>query len=83
MLIIFAEPGVWKNTDPRDLCSYGYYEIVILRPGPGDGKLTTGFGDINTKHDWLILTSFEDHRVIHADDKWDDAWWWVLAPERK
>jgi len=81
MLTLKDHEGVWKNSDPRDLCSYGYYSIVIVRPGPDDGKIVAGFGDIDTKHDWMILTSFPDHRVIHADDKWDFAWWWTLAPQ--
>lgn len=83
MLVIFAEPGVWKNTDPRDHCTYGLYSIVILRPSLTGQLARTGIGDIDTKHDWKILTDFDDHRVIHADDTWDPSWWWVLATEGK
>jgi hypothetical protein len=80
MSVLFAEPGVWKNTDPRDEYSYGMSAIVIVRPTLTGQLSRTGVGDIETVHNWKILTSFEDYRIIDASDKWDSTWWWVLAP---
>ena len=79
-LILRSTDGTWRNTDPRDHCSYGHYEIVIVRPGPDTGKMVAGLARIDTKHNWDIWTSFPDHSRI--TNKWDEGWWWVLAPER-
>jgi hypothetical protein len=67
----------WKNTDPRkDINKRA--DIVILRPGlSGFRSRTAGIGNVDTKTDWSIVTSFEDHRLINADDKWDSSWMWV------
>lgn len=29
---------------------------------------------------WCIFTTFEGHRVISADDNWDETWQWIWAP---
>jgi hypothetical protein len=76
----------WSKIDPRDVFSYNHdIHIVIIRPalsGKGlSGKRFTGFGEINTKHVYSIFTTFEDHRLIDADEKWDDTWQWILAPQ--
>ena len=71
----------WSKTDPRDIFSYNHdIHIVIIRPALS-GKRIAGFGEINTKHVYCIFTTFEDHKLIDADEKWDDTWQWILAPQ--
>ena len=73
----------WKNTDPRDTHSYNSQVlIVILRMAPTGIFYEAGTGVVDTKHDWYIITSFEDHGLIKADEKWDQDWIWIEQPER-
>lgn len=38
-------------------------------------------GYVETKNGYSVLTSFEDHPVIGENDKWDELWLWIRAPE--
>jgi len=65
----------WKNTDPRE---EGRSDIIILRPSlSGFNSKIVGLGFVDVKTGWSILTSFEDHKLIGADDKWDNTWTWI------
>jgi hypothetical protein len=70
----------WKNTDPRDEI-YKRATIVIVRPNL-NGAPETGIGFVETKNGYSILTSFENHGLVDEGEKWDEAWWWILAPEK-
>jgi hypothetical protein len=73
---------IWKKDDPR--YSIGKRAtIVILRPNVNDGGWEPGIGYVDTKNDWVILTSFEGRGVLTADDSWDQDWAWTWAPEPK
>ena len=65
----------WSNEDPR-ISIYKSAKIVIVRPG-GFG---TSLADVETKHGYWILTSYEDHPVIDAAEEWDQDWVWIFAP---
>lgn len=70
----------WSNADPRDTI-YKRANIIILRPNTqGQFGNEVGEGWVETKEGYHIHTTFEDHRHISADDKWDPIWWWVRGP---
>jgi hypothetical protein len=72
----------WSNADPRDTI-YKRANIIILRPNTqGQFGNEVGEGWVETKEGYHIHTTFEDHRNISADDKWDPIWWWVMGPAK-
>jgi len=71
----------WKNTDPRDEI-YKRATIVIVRPSL-NGAPETGIGHVETKNGYSVLTDFEIHSMVSEDEKWDEAWWWIRAPEKE
>ena len=70
---------IWRNTDPRDHFSYvRTRNIVILRPSSvGHDVKEAGTGQVTTKEMWDICTSFDNHRLINADEAWDPTWVWI------
>lgn len=69
---------MWKATDPRiDINKRA--SIVILRPTLIGGWVA-GTAFVDTKEGYSIRTSFEDHRVIGADENWDLDWRWAFQP---
>jgi hypothetical protein len=72
---------MWKNTDPREHINKRG-QIVILRPGlHGYHTMRAGLGLVDTKEQYIILTDFEDHHLINADQSWDPSWLWAFGPE--
>lgn len=70
----------WSYEDPRVvLMGRKRARIVIVRPSP-DGGPAAGCGFCEMNHGWLISTPFENHETIGAEDDWDPAWCWTLAP---
>ncbi len=72
----------WKNTDPRfDFNKRG--RVVMVYPGP-DGLLAA-VARVETKHSWSVFVIGEPSagriEFLGPDDDWDDAWWWIAAPE--
>lgn len=65
----------WKNTDPR-LSLNNDASIVIVRPA----KFGAGLGQIKIEHDWSIILNYEDHKLIDADEEWNQDWWWIFGP---
>lgn len=71
----------WRNTDPRDSIDKRA-RIIIVRPNTqGNFGEEIGQGWVDTKEGWYIHTTFEDHKDLHADDKWDPIWRWVFWPD--
>jgi hypothetical protein len=70
----------WKNTDPRyDINKRA--KIIILRPSEfGHNRKEVALANVDTKEVWCIFTDFYNTSCISADDKWDDSWFWIFAP---
>lgn len=70
----------WKKTDPRtDISKFA--NIVILRPNlAGCGILEAGTGFADADENYYIFTSFDNHKLVSADDEWPEAWQWIFAP---
>ena len=67
----------WRNIDPREIYTYNRKNIVILRPNTSGITYVAGTASIDTKNNYSIITSFEDHKCI---EDWDIDWWWIEAP---
>ncbi len=76
-----SEVTDWQNCDPRSvLVDMKRVTIVILRPNAtGKARWEAGLGFIDTKDDWCVLTTFEDHSMVRDEDWAPD--WWTLAPD--
>lgn len=70
----------WFNSDPR-LSINKRANIVILRPPHGIHQ-PVGTGHVDSKETFCIFTSFDDHSCIHADQDWDQDWYWTFGLRR-
>jgi hypothetical protein len=72
----------WRNTDPReDFYEFDRVDIVIVRPSlSGGSHLEAGIGYAEMEYGYNISTTFDNHRYVGEDEKWDPAWFWVIAP---
>lgn len=69
----------WKNLDPRsELWGKKRANIIILR-----SNFNVGWGEVEMKNGWSILTSFNNPTLIGENDRWDTDWKWILAPDIK
>jgi len=77
---------MWRDTDPRHLCSdlNRDMDIVVVRPHlKGQGAREAAMGYTSTKEGWCVWISFQDGlRFLDVDAKWPDAWWWIEVPEK-
>ena len=75
----------WRNTDPRvDFIDMKRVDIVIIRPDQkGNGRWESGMGYAEMKHGYSVLTSFENHPFVNENEKWDSAWFWIVAPKKE
>jgi len=69
----------WSKKDPRDVYSHTRQSIVILMPNlKGDPIPYMGY--IDTKQEWIVLTSNPEHGVIASESTWPPEWAWISAP---
>jgi len=73
----------WQNIDPRLLIDKKKkISIIILRPSKYGWE--PGTGNVDTKENWCVSTSFLDPIIyISVDDKWNKGWMWTYAPNLK
>lgn len=64
----------WKNSDPRYDVKNNK-KIVVVAPWFGAGS-----GIVDNENSWSIITPFEGHEIVTADDEWDKDWWWIYGP---
>jgi hypothetical protein len=77
-----SEMPEWRNTDPRvDFIDMNRVEIVIIRPSINCNGWEAGIGYAEMEHGYSVWTSFENHKHVNENEKWDPAWFWVRAPE--
>ena len=73
----------WKKTDPRHSINKRD-NIVILRPSIlGNGLMEASCAQVETKNEYCIFTSFDNHKVITENEKWDQDWMWTWAPRKE
>jgi len=73
--VYFKDAYFWRNSDPREYFNKRG-QIIIQRPFC-EGQNSVGTATVETKQGYNIFMSFEDHKLIDVDQKWDFTWKWI------